>query len=243
MAGNGDSGNIYRLREDTTTWQDDYHRLSERLTPLQVEYIRNIPDTFGKKRQYIELLLDGNYEDVQYNPENGGLKARHKDHKKTNEKEEIVSNGKTGKEIEIDCQEELYRLGHTAILLGENENIGGKTATCLDAIIDGVIMDIKSFKDTTDKVGNTLLQKNKQIMNYNRKRDVSIGEKRPLCLFFNSKERFQAFDLGNDISWYLDNLNKNNNNRDEINAISKVICVVKGDKTVHEYNVEKKRVG
>lgn len=195
MAGNGDSGNIYRLREDATTWQDDYHRLSERLTPLQVEYIRNIPDTFGKKQQYIELLLDDNYEDVQYNPENGGLKARHKNRGKYDSK---------GRKLELELMDYLYGLGHTVVLLGDRKEIDGDTAASLDMNLDGEPMDIRSKTQSIESntIRNDLVDKNKQLKKYNSRIDIKV-KGNSLCLYFPNKEYFEEKKITKGISDFL----------------------------------------
>lgn len=133
------------------------------------------------KKLYDRLSKDKRYKDVEFNPQNGALKATHVGHN-------------TGKDpgfiFEKKLVDALFNCGHSIILCDEQKK--GKDRNklaALDMILDGVRMDIKSIMENKDYYGWPLFNKNDQLRRFNNRTD--IHEKADtLCLYFDDPVMF-----------------------------------------------------
>ena len=93
-----------------------------------------------KKLRYAEYqryMADPNYENVQFNPENGGLMATHKDHN---------FDRQTGI-YEKNVQNYAFQKGHSIILESEKSNVMKKRFS--DGLWDGKIFEMASSETGT----------------------------------------------------------------------------------------------
>lgn len=84
----------------------------------------------ANRREYERLLADPDYTDVEFNPKNGGLKAKHKNHN--------IDKDKGWYELEV--QETAYQHGHSVILEEEIHTIQGKKN--VEGLFDGLPFEI-----------------------------------------------------------------------------------------------------
>ena len=84
----------------------------------------------ANRREYERLLADPEYTDVEFNPKNGGLKAKHKNHN--------IDKDKGWYELEV--QETAYQHGHSVILEEEIHTIQGKKN--VEGLFDGLPFEI-----------------------------------------------------------------------------------------------------
>lgn len=95
----------------------------------------------------------------------------------------------SGGDLEQECAEQLFKLGHKVILCDESKEFKpGEKASALDLKLDGKMMDIKSI------TGNgwywrPLVKKNEQLYKYNLRPDVTTPAE-ALCLYFHKPSMF-----------------------------------------------------
>ena len=143
------------------------------------------------QKLYDRLSKDSRYIDVEYNPETGAVRATHRGH---NRKPEHTNN--RGHEFEVKLQKLLYDAGHSVILCDEQKLDGFKKRmgikehlAALDMILDGVRMDIKSIEKDKSFYGNPLIDKNNQLIRFNRRTDVHTPAD-TVCLYFDDPSMF-----------------------------------------------------
>ncbi len=152
--------------------------------------------------EYQKYKTDKNYdpESVKYDPKTGGLKAIHKGHNVHKNDENILIDGMTGDQLEKECQDEIYRMGHKAIL--RNEQIlqpNGNIASCLDLELDDRIMDIVSVTEYNGKYGSKFTKKDGQIK---RAREQSGDISDSVCIYFHDPSMFHEDVFVHDMDWY-----------------------------------------
>ena len=152
------------------------------------------------RQTYERLKADPDYTDVKFDPKTGGVKATHRGHTQhTSAKERTYFDGLTGDDLERQCQDQLFRTGHTAILRDESQkDSNGNYLPSLDLELDGRLMDIRSITVGT-YYGNALMAKNKQLGNINKKTKIKADS---LCLYFHDSTLFSEERLLKDIKWY-----------------------------------------
>ena len=129
-------------------------------------------------REYKRLLDDPDYNDVEFNEENAGVKATHKDHKThENDNKRYFPEQLTGDELELEFQNKAFGLGHSIIFRAEAENV-----TDLDMVLDGVKMDLVSVTENSETFRNQLRRKNKQLAKYNTLYEESNDS---VCMYFH----------------------------------------------------------
>lgn len=130
----------------------------------------NLKAHIEENRQlYEKLKNDPAYTDVMFNERTGGLKATSVSHNKHSENDLKVYRGFTGLQLEKRCQENIFRMGGSCILLPERIRIQGNWASYLDSIIMGNKMDIASItKNTGNIYYNTITRKEIQLLKYNK---------------------------------------------------------------------------
>lgn len=150
----------------------------------------------ANRREYERLLSDPNYTDVEFNPENGGLKATHIDHEihsGVNEqkffKEDSESpNGLSSTDLEILCQERLYIKGYSCILESEHifSPITGQQVTSLDTTTNGMRIDIRSITENKpNTIMNGIKAKKRQLRKFNELNGTKYNS---LILYFHNSQ-------------------------------------------------------
>ena len=136
---------------------------------------------------------DSDYTDIEFNIENGGVKAIHLSHynHETKDKRKYFSNKYSSSDLEKLCQSILFELGFSCIL--ENEivynPISGKQVTSLDTTTNGVRMDIRSITENRDKtIENALKAKRKQLHKFNAENNTELDS---LILYFYEPSYFR----------------------------------------------------
>lgn len=146
---------------------------------------------------YKELKTNPEYRDVHFDPETGGVKATHRGHNTADDR--IVGFGMTNPQLERECQEQLYKMGHRAILLNEKaERLPGQFQASLDLDLDGRFVDIKSHT-TARYYGGHLCGANRQIGNF--KRDTGT-EADGMILYFHDPSAWSPERLQQDIEYF-----------------------------------------
>lgn len=135
------------------------------------------------KQEYDRLSKDKRYKDVEFNPENGALKATHLGHNEGTSE---------GMNLEKELARMLYDCGHSVILCDEQKKgRSGETLVSLDMILDGTRMDIASVTKNKYFYGSIICRKNKQLVKYNDRSDVH-EKNNTLCMFFNDPSMLGA---------------------------------------------------
>ena len=124
--------------------------------------------------EYERLRADENYTDVKIDRKSGGLKATHIGHNTDRGKkaQRFFGGRYTSVDLEIECQEQLFKLGHKVILCDESKQIGGNTLPAIDMLVDGILMDIRSITGR-GWYSHAMLDKNDQFRRYNMRGDIT----------------------------------------------------------------------
>lgn len=202
------------------------------------EYIQLLrkSDAESNRKLYEKMKLDKEYRKVEYDEESGAVRAESIHHNSTSKGtkfflDENGGNGYSGTQLEKFCQDELFRMGHSCILMGENLPKGdGTFLTSLDAIINGRRMDIRSVTENTGNYRNHITAKNKQLKKWLTQ--YSGGMENSLCLYFHDMNFFSESKMRETIDCIKDS--------QRIMAdlkIRRVLCVVRGANDVLEYEL------
>ena len=120
--------------------------------------------------ELVRVWNNAEYTEVEFNIQNGGVKALHLSHNnhKTKDKRKYFKNLYSSSDLEKLCQNILFELGFSCIL--ENEiiynPITGKQVTSLATTTNGVRMDIRSITENRDKtIENALKAKGNSSIN------------------------------------------------------------------------------
>ena len=133
------------------------------------------------RKLYDKLSKDKRYKDVEFNPENGAVRATHLGHNEGNSE---------GMQLEKKLVDALYSCGHSVILCDEQKKgRNGNVLTSLDMILDGVRMDIKSITKNKAFYGAAIRDKNNQLARYNARSDV-YEPATTLCIYFDDPTMF-----------------------------------------------------
>ena len=180
--------------------------------------------------EYERLRADENYTDVKIDRKSGGLKATHKGHNIHSEQnEEVFFNGRyTSTDLEFECQERLFKLGHKVILCDESKEFQGKKLAALDMELDGVMIDIKSITGN-GWYSHALKVKNNQLRRYNNRPD-NLAKACGVCLYFHEAELFDDIKMRKSIDFFKRHL-------EGTCYIKRIICVINGDDRILEYDV------
>lgn len=170
--------------------------------------------------------------ETKYNPKTGGLMATHKEHIVHTEKEELFFGDMTTTMLEKECQKELYRLGHKAILEKELEHdINGNRLTSLDLTFDNERVDIASITQN-GYYGWQMYNKNKQVERWNARPDVSTNAE-SFILYFHDPTMFSEEKMQQSIPFFHDKLTENGREQ----HIKRVHCVIKGSNEIKTYSL------
>ncbi|MDE7466685.1 MAG: hypothetical protein K2M59_09765, partial [Muribaculaceae bacterium] len=144
-------------------------------------------------KEYKRLLSDSNYTDVEFNPDNGGLKAKHishANHNKEKESRRFFEEKLSGTDLEEKCQDILFRSGYSCILTAENvyDPASKKFLRSLDCLLDGKYVDIKSItKAGKNTIPNGIKDKKEQLREFNEQHHCDASS---LILYFHKRELF-----------------------------------------------------
>lgn len=186
------------------------------------------------KSEYYELKHDPDYHDVRYDKKTGGVRATHVGHNENTGKKEFFNNTMSGGDLEQECAEQLFKLGHKVILCDESKEFKpGEKASALDLKLDGKMMDIKSI------TGNgwywrPLVKKNEQLYKYNLRPDVTTPAE-ALCLYFHKPSMFNEKNLRHSINMFKHFYD--NSGQYVIPLIKRIYVVLKGSKYILHYDV------
>ena len=183
----------------------------------------------ANRKEYERLLKDDNYTDVRFNPDNGGLTAMHKGHKKNNPKEEKYFDGLTSIDLEKKCQDVLFKNGHSCILEKENiRDANGKLVSTLDSTTNGIAMDIRSATKNALNYRNMLDEKNNQLEKYNSRADVVVKSS-SVILYFHDSSFYDSQKVGNGFAAISNILSA----KGKTNHLQEIICVVSDGRIDH----------
>ncbi|MBR4787865.1 MAG: hypothetical protein IK013_08360 [Bacteroidales bacterium] len=181
---------------------------------------------------YLRCRDNDDYADVAFRWDNGGLKATHKGHiSHDNPNEERFFPEKlSATQLENECQNILFKSGHSAILLNEiTLAANGDILPALDLQMDGRLMDIRSItKNNAHTIRNVLSTKNNQIKRFVSKTGMDADT---VCLYFHDSTLYSKTLITAGIEEYVDLVKTKN-------KIQHVICVVAGNTNVIEFNVK-----
>lgn len=140
------------------------------------------------RKAFDQLVKSGNYTDLEFNPQTGAYKATHIRHIDHNGDNEERFWGFSSTQLEKACQQNLFNLGHCAVLLDEALGHEARRLPALDLKLDGVIMDIKSItSDNRFSIRNALYKKNEQLGRLLAKTGIEANS---VCLYFHQPELF-----------------------------------------------------
>lgn len=140
------------------------------------------------RKAFDQLVKSGNYTDLEFNPQTGAYKATHIRHIDHNGDNEERFWGFSSTQLEKACQQNLFNLGHCAVLLEEALGHEARRLPALDLKLDGVIMDIKSItSDNRFSIRNALYKKNEQLGRLLAKTGIEANS---VCLYFHQPELF-----------------------------------------------------
>lgn len=91
-------------------------------------------------KEYLRLLQDGDYLEVTYDEESGGVSAVHKNHRLDKQQ---GPNGEKRGNYELRTVTALRSKGHSIVLLKESEEVGIKQ---YDGLLDGIPCEIKAIE-------------------------------------------------------------------------------------------------
>lgn len=185
-----------------------------------------------QKAIYNNLKNDPNFKDVEYDKISGGVKATHKKHIVHSKDEAVFFNGMSITELEFECQNALFKMGKTAILLDEKKKKGGNILPALDLELDGRPMDIKSITGR-GWYSHALISKDNQIFRYNSRDDVE-KKSDSVCLYFHDASLFSEKKMIKSINYYK---HSRVDGKLPPKYIKHVVVVIKGHDNVLEYEV------
>lgn len=185
----------------------------------------------ANKRLYEQLKKDTNYKDVEFDEKSGGMKATHIGHSVQDayNTETFFGNMKPA-DLERECQNLLFKWGHTAILRDEFANKKmGETPPSLDLELDGRIMDIRSITQG-GLFGYALKTKNSQLGNVKKKTGI-ISD--CVCLHFHDPDMFSEEKLLRDATWFKKIMKE----RGTTQRIKHIYVVVNGENKLRIYDI------
>lgn len=189
-----------------------------------------------RKHEFNQLQVDENYINVKFDKKTGAIIAEHKEHiHHSAKKEDTFFGGLTSTMLERDCQNELFRMGHKAIL--EKEKVfdtKGNQVTALDLTFDDKPVDIATV--TTDSLyGLRFVHKNNQIIRYNKRTDIKLKAD-SLILYFYEPTFFSEVKMEKSINFFK--YFRDNNGELIEKLLKQVHCVIKGTDKIITYNIE-----
>ena len=184
-----------------------------------------------RAREYKRLVDDPEYKDVEFDEKTLGLKATHYGHNADDENDHYLYFGNMTKaDLERECQGELFRLGHRALLLDESlKDANGQKLPCLDLDLDGKQMDIAS-RTEVGYYGGSLFHKQKQLYRLKNRRGI-VGDS--MLLYFHDGSMFSEELMENARQWYYHHLQEHGYEQ----MLYKIYVLVKGGDGLKVYEI------
>lgn len=192
------------------------------------------------RAEYERLKADHDYKDVKFDPKTGGLKATHVGHiDHTNEKSIFMGLNPT--QLENACQNQLFRMGHSAVFCDESiQTKKGENDTSLDLLLDGKRMDIASVTKDVINYRNVFNGKNSQLHRYNHLEYVD-EKADAVCFYFHEPKMFSEQKVYDGMQRLkeMKYIDAETGKEKSPNVIIKhVYCVVRGSDKLHKYDFE-----
>ncbi|MCM1295692.1 MAG: phage minor head protein [Muribaculaceae bacterium] len=157
------------------------------------QIVRGIQQHIENNRQIYERLKnDSNYFNVEFDERSGGVKATHTGHiTHFSDKEPTFFGDEklTATDLEMLCQDVLFRKGRRCILLNETKiGADGLQLPQLDTETDGEVIDIRAITEKGKRtIRNALASKKKQLKNFNTKTGADCHS---VILYFHDDTMF-----------------------------------------------------
>ena len=168
---------------------------------------------------YDRLKSNPDYRDVAIDENSGGVKGIHKGHiiHSSDKERTFFSEKLTSTDLELLCQDILFRKGHSCILENETQlDASGQQLPQLDTLTNGEFIDIRAITEKgPNTVRNALNSKKKQLRNFNTKTGADCHS---VILYFHDPDMFDEDQIKSQLGQTLKN----------------VICVFK-DGTIRKY--------
>ena len=188
-----------------------------------------------RREEYRRLLKDDSYTAVKFDKKTGGLSANHIGHiTHDGPRAERFFGRLTSTDLENECQMQLFRMGHSAILMDESRKSRGNYLPALDLRLDDTIMDIRSV---TGKgwYSNIFVKKNDQLRRFNKREDIT-DKSDSLCLYFHDPKLFNEEKMEKSLNFFRFYRGQDGNLIKR--ELKHIYCVIKGRKDILIYHME-----
>lgn len=181
------------------------------------------------KADYERYDADPDYVDVYLDTVTYGLKARHNRHRRNPKGKKHF--GLKPYELEESFQNVIVEMGGSCILLNEKmKRPNGETARGLDALVNGILTDIRSVTEPNTNIRNCITDKHKQLVGY--KRDFNVDAS-TMSLFFYDDSFYSDEKVTKAISDYKQIAQNYPNGI----VVKKILVVLRNRKQIIEYSV------
>ena len=200
-----------------------------------IEEMNGLKELLKKRRaEYKKLQRDKSYRDVRFDKSNGGISATHKGHiMHDGPKEQVFFEGLSSSDLERECQEQLFKTGHTAILQNESKKLHGDYLPALDLELDGVLMDIRSITGR-GWYSNALQAKNRQLIRFNARPDIERTAD-SVCLYFHDPALFDEKKMRQSINYFKYYRTESGNLLEK--HLKRIYCVIRGRDEILQFEI------
>lgn len=145
---------------------------------------------------YDYLKSNPDYHDVVMDDKTGGVKGIHRGHivHSSDKERTFFAEKLTSTDLELLCQDILFRKGHSCILENETQlDASGMQLPQLDTMTDGEYIDIRAITENgKNTIRNALNSKKKQLKNFNRKTGADCHS---VILYFHDPDMFDESQI------------------------------------------------
>lgn len=199
------------------------------------EYGELVEHIYQGISEYDRLTASGDYKEMQFDWSSGAYKGVHKRHiDHSDPKEERYFNDQVSStQLEKECMDEAYRMGHRSLLLEEGiKGADGNAICCLDLRLDGRIMDIRTITENND---HTILNGIRNKYRYQLKKYNEIHDEKcdTICLYFREPSWYSAKKVKSAIDEFLQYYRDNGGQP----QLRHIVCIVKGETDIVEFDV------
>lgn len=188
----------------------------------------------ANRAEYRRLLHDENYTDVKFDKKTGALKATHIGHiTHDGPKAQRFFEGLTSTDLENECQQQLFNMGHKALFCDEKKKMQGSRLPALDLSLDDKLMDIRSVTGH-GWYSNIFVSKNDQLRRFNARTDIS-DKADSLCLYFHDPALFNEEKMRKSINFYR--FFRGNHGAPINRYLKHVYCVIKGQNELQVFDI------
>lgn len=187
-----------------------------------------------RRIEYRQLLHDDKYYNVVFDKKTGGLKAFHVGHiTHEGKKAERFFGGLTSSDLEQECMNELFKMGHKVIFCDESAKRNGNFLAALDMELNNIKMDIRSVTGN-GWYSNIFVRKNEQLHRYNARTDIT-EKADTLCLYFHEPTLFNETNMKKSINKFRHM--RNDDGKLLKQYLKRVHCVIKGSGEIKTYDI------